>query len=80
VDLSRRSAWDLELRGERVFEAGGTFAERKVALLTHAFSITGDDPPQIFQPEHTLGRLSFRASQSGKGILYAEAFVAEVAI
>lgn len=79
VDLGIRSNQSLELNGA-VWQ-GTTFADRKAFILEHAFRIMdpGDLPP-VVQREHTLGRTTFRASQSGSELTHAEAFVAEIIV
>ena len=83
VDLGIRSNRSVDLNGavwpsER---EGVTFADKKAFILEHAFRImdAGDLPP-VVQKVHTLGRMTFRASQSGSELTHAEAFVAEMII
>jgi len=79
VNMSRISNKDLRLHN-RLFKSGKSFAEKKTFLLENAFRMMYPEKPPAFQKERTLGRLSFRASQSGKVIQYAEAFVSEIVI
>jgi len=79
VDLGIRSNENLDLGGE--VWPGGTFADKKAFILEHAFRIMDPkDLPPVVQREHTLGRMAFRASQSGTELTHAEAFVAETII
>jgi LmbE family N-acetylglucosaminyl deacetylase len=79
VDLGIRSNERLELGGAAW--QGVTFAEKKAFILEHAFRIMDPrDLPPVVKGEHTLGRLAFRASQSGTELTHAEAFVAETII
>lgn len=79
VDMGIRSNQDLELGGAVC--SGVTFANKKAFILEHAFRIMDPaDLPPVVQEEHTLGRMAFRASQSGTELTHAEAFVAEMII
>jgi LmbE family N-acetylglucosaminyl deacetylase len=79
VDLGIRSNENLDLGG--ALWRGGTFADKKAFILEHAFRIMDPkDLPPVVQREHTLGRMAFRASQSGTELTHAEAFVAETII
>jgi len=79
VDLGIRSNENLDLGG--AVWRGGTFADKKAFILEHAFRIMDPrDLPLVVQREHTLGRMAFRASQSGTELTHAEAFVAETII
>jgi LmbE family N-acetylglucosaminyl deacetylase len=79
VDLGIRSNRDLGLAG--IPWQGTTFADKKAFILENAFRIMdASDLPFVVQKEHTLGRMTFRASQSGTELTHAEAFVAEMII
>jgi hypothetical protein len=78
VDMGIRSNQSLELGGKVC--SGVTFANKKAFILENAFRIMDGDLPLVVQKEHTLGRMAFRASQSGTELTHAEAFVAEMII
>ena len=79
VDLGIQSNERLELDGEVC--SGVTFAQKKAFVLRHAFRMMDpSDLPPVVEEEHTLGRMAFRASQSGTELTHAEAFVAEIII
>ncbi len=79
VDLGVRSNMAIEFNGDP--RVNISFAEKKAFILEHAFRIMDPlDLPAMFQQAHTVGRMAFRASQSGTEVASAEAFVAEMII
>lgn len=79
VDLGVLSNMSIEFNGDS--RVNLNFAEKKAFILEHAFRMMDPlDLPVMFQQKHTIGRMAFRASQSGIEVAYAEAFVAEVII
>lgn len=80
VDVGIQSNWPITLRDENRF-SNISFAEKKAFILENAFRVMDKkDLPPVVQRYHTLGRMAFRASQSGTDLSYAEAFVAEMII
>jgi len=80
VDLSVRSNNPIEFAGMEPF-TNESFAEKKAYVLENAFTMMNrEDLPDTFKREHNLGRMIFRASQTGTELTYAEAFVAEMII
>ena len=80
VDVGIQSNRPITLRDES--RSGNiSFAEKKAFILENAFRVMDKkDLPPVVQRYHTLGRMAFRASQSGTDLSYAEAFVAEMII
>jgi LmbE family N-acetylglucosaminyl deacetylase len=79
VDLGLRSNNPIEFNG--VSRVNLSFAEKKAFILEHAFRMMDPlDLPVMVQQAHTIGRMAFRASQSGTELDYAEAFMAEMII
>ncbi len=79
VDLGVRSNMSIEFNGNS--RVNLSFAEKKAFVLEHAFRMMDPvDLPAMFQQAHTIGRMAFRASQSGTEVAYAEAFMAEMII
>lgn len=79
VDLGFRSNNSIEFNG--VSRVDLSFAEKKAFILEHAFRVMDPlDLPIMFKQAHTIGRMAFRASQSGTELAYAEAFMAEMII
>ena len=80
VDLSVRSNKPIEFAGMDPF-TNKSFAEKKAYVLENAFTMMNrEDLPDTFKRDHNLGRMIFRASQTGTELTYAEAFVAEMII
>ncbi|HKU78182.1 MAG TPA: PIG-L family deacetylase [Pyrinomonadaceae bacterium] len=80
VDVGIKSNRPITLRDDKRF-GNISFAEKKAFILENAFRVMDKkDLPPVVQRDHTLGRMAFRASQSGTDLRYAEAFVAEMTI
>ncbi len=79
VDLGVRSNMSIEFNSDS--RVNISFAEKKAFILKHAFRMMDPvDLPAMFQQAHSIGRMAFRASQSGTELAYAEAFMAEMII
>src|SRR5258707_990411 len=79
VDLGVRSNMSIELNDNS--RVNISFAEKKAFILEHAFRMMDPvDLPAMFKQAHSIGRMAFRASQSGTEVAYAEAFMAEMII
>jgi len=79
VDLSILSNSNVEVHDRKLLTFGKSFAEKKAAVLENGFRFLNPaDLPAAFQREHTLGRMAFRASQSGTDLRYTEAFIGEI--